>query len=121
MDARLVAAQIDKLVLARLSAQTAHGGDSGKEKNSAAEAEAQAERERETENARVKALAIQEGISKRQALREAKMAKVKAKREAKKEKQARLRNRAKGKGEPVSCVLFERVICAHPLNILDSQ
>lgn len=118
MDARLVAAQLDQLVIQRLSAQTAHGGqaagttktaaggaktESSKAETASANAAAEPTEEelQENENARIKALAEAEGISKRQALREAKMAKIKAKRDAKKDKQARLRRRAETKGEPV--------------------
>lgn len=109
VDARLIAAQLDSLVFARLSAQTTSGASSSSKLPSnptpakpitkeAALSAAQAK------TAALKLAAEQEGISKRQALREAKAKKNKAKREARKEKGERIKRRKEKAGEVVEYV-----------------
>lgn len=109
MDARSVSAQLDALVLARLSLQTQLGGTAPSATPAATattttlaptEVEAQAAQGL-TEAEQLKLEAEREGISKRQLLREKKHQKVASQRMAKKEKKERLKLRAEKKGEPL--------------------
>lgn len=104
MDARLVSAQLDRIVLARLSLQTRLGGSAAVPSTSTAAEEAEAAELSKAEQLKAEALA--EGISKRQLLRELKHKKVGLKREAKKEKKERLRRNKEKKGEVVEYVSF---------------
>lgn len=107
MDARSISHQLDALVLERLSLQTQLGGSAVPLPSTSAPAAAPASTEdslppRKQKKDQLTLEAQEEGISKRQLMRELKHQKVASQRLAKREKLERLRRRAEKNGEEVA-------------------